>query len=173
MTRIWQCTICHGDQDRRRFVNESLAQGRTQLAIEAESRTLGFPVKVETIRKHQKVCVANGVDKLLIPPKMGKRPADSAVPMSLAPLPDTDDFATLVRAQAVAQIKAGELKVTTQDGLAAQSLLDKREERRKDREVMVQIGRLLATKSAPPPMVIEGDYEEVDEQPLLVSGQPA
>lgn len=100
----------------------------------------------------------------------------SPAPQPPPDLPDTDDMALLVRAAAVAKIKAGELRISTQDGLAAQALIDKREEKRKDREVIVQIGRLLAQGAAPPPMVTEGEYTELDineeaqEEPLLIGG---
>lgn len=186
------CGICTGDVARRQFVNTELLKGTPHTTIEKMSRELGFPVKRETIRKHVKVCVPAEVEKaksagsLLAQKRWADRDREAAVsagtPMPPPPfpsqnyvspdsqvtpitLPDTDDMALLVRATAVAKLKAGELRVTTQDGLAAQSLIDKREEKQKDREVIVQIGRLLATQSGPPPIVVtEGTYEEVDDE---------
>lgn len=78
-------------------------------------------------------------------------------------------MAVLVRAAAVEKLKAGELKITTQDGLAAQNLLDRREEKKKDRELITQLGVLLSRGSDPPPMlnVTEGEYVEVEDPPLI------
>ena len=83
------------------------------------------------------------------------------------PLPDTDDMAVLVRAAAVEKLKAGELRITTQDGLAAQNLLDRREEKKKDRELITQLGVLLSRGSEAPPMldVTEGEYQVVEDRP--------
>lgn len=170
IARTWQCGICHGNQERRRFVNDSLSQGKYQTDIEAESKVLGLNVKRETIRKHVNVCIANGIDKLLTPPKLGKQAGPSAVvPTTGVALPDSDDFATLVKARAVAALKAGELRVSTQDGLAAQALLDKREDRRKDRDVFVRVGLMLAGQlSGPPPIAIEGVFEVIEDEDVAL-----
>ena len=79
------------------------------------------------------------------------------------------DLAVAVRDKALAGLAAGRLAVTTRDGLAAQALLDRREEHQKDREFMLNLARLLSgggTKA--PEHLIEGEYTEVaPDQRLL------
>lgn len=189
------CGICKGDPDRRAFVNGELAKHTPHTKIEALSKEVGLNVKRETIRRHVNVCIpaalaetpitraekaaarardwraARAVDRAVV--RQGKKAppaviAPAPVPVALVDMPTTDDFATLVREEARRKLLAGELRVTTQDGLSAQNLLDKREEKKKDRELMAQMGLLLARGSEPPPMLeatttIEGDYQEISE----------
>lgn len=186
-----ECGICKGNPQRRDWVNSQLVAKTPHLKIERQSRELGFNVKRETIRKHMNVCVAEAAAasdaaRALVNKRWNSRgaarsrarnteppspPKESLPAVSPQPLdlPDTDDMATLVRAAAVEKLRAGELKITTQDGLAAQSLLDRREEKKKDRELITQLGVLLSRGSEAPPMlnVTESEYQEV-EDPLLI-----
>jgi len=79
------------------------------------------------------------------------------------------DFATLVRAEAVRRLQNGELKVSTQDGLNAQAMIDRREEKKKTNDILITIGRWLSGQTAPPaPMLeaenpIEGEFEIVED----------
>ena len=127
------CGICLGNDDRRRFVERSLVEGVPHTAIEARSRELGFPVKRETIRRHVKVCLTaearakSEAGRMLAAKRWTKKEvvkveADAPPPpttTAIAPpdLPDSDDFAVLVKARAVQMLKSGDLKVSTQDGL--------------------------------------------------------
>ena len=202
-----RCGICHGDENRRIWINTELSKKTPHSRIETLSRQRGFNVKRETIRKHVNICIAAEVErrssaaselasarwsqKRGAGKSQGARPEVSpptspseaiegnpetevkrreVAPM---PLPDTDDMAVLVRAAAVEKLKAGELRITTQDGLAAQNLLDRREEKKKDRELITQLGVLLSRGSEAPPMlnVTEGEYQVVEEPPQLTNGQ--
>ena len=75
-----------------------------------------------------------------------------------------NDFAKLVRDEAARQLREGKLKVTATHGLSAQGLLDRREERKADRDLMLNLARLL-TGSAPRTLieapVVEGEYRDV------------
>lgn len=75
-----------------------------------------------------------------------------------------EDFAKLVRDEAARQLREGKLKVTATHGLTAQGLLDRREERKADRDLMLNLARLL-TGSAPRALieapVVEGEYRDV------------
>lgn len=160
------CGICTGDPARRAYVNAELVKGTPHIRIEAESRVLGMPVKRETIRRHVNICVAAGVHNLEVPPKVpvpkSGRESNKGVISSLDSLPEGDDFATLVKSAAVEKLRKGELRISTQDGLAAQALLDRRAEKQRDRDVFTKIGMLLAgAASLPPPIVIEGQAKEV------------
>ena len=188
MKPAWSCGICTGDPARRAFVNAELVKNTPHTRIEEMSRTLGLNVKRETIRKHVNVCVVAGIHEIAIGTRTlgGKKSreaidtaelstnslpsASPSLPYPVTSLPDTDDFATLVKSAAVERLKSGQLRVTTGDGLAAQAILDKRAERQKDRDVFTKIGMLLAgAASKAPPMIMEGEYVEV-EAPLLEAG---
>jgi hypothetical protein len=174
------CGICDGDPVRRRFVNEALHAGRSQTAIENESRRRGMPVKRETIRRHLRNCVIPAIDSAPLPLGLKARDQMShkeralipAGPTGRPPTPndkfltlptDTKDFALLVRDAAVEKLRNGELRIGAQDGLNAQNLLDRREEKKKDRDLLGQLGRLLAGQdSPPPPIVIEGHAEQIE-----------
>jgi hypothetical protein len=164
------CGICKGNPERRKFVNAELRAGTSQLEIERKSRSLGFPVKRETVRHHLRTCVAQGIEDQPLAAII-KMPKGTPGPIGRPPiptdhftdLPATDDFALLVRDAAIQKLKAGELRIGTQDGLNAQNLLDRREEKKKDRDLLGQLGRLLAGQtSAPPPMIIEGHAEQIE-----------
>lgn len=157
------CGICTGDPQRRAWINAELVKGTPHTHIEAESRTLGYNVKRETLRRHVNVCVANGVHNITVA-KQGREKADHVDTKALTSLPEGDDFAVLIRAAAVEKLRKGELRISTGDGLAAQALIDKRMERQKDRDIFARVGMMLAgAMSTPPPIVIEGEFNEVLE----------
>lgn len=163
------CTICFGNPERKAFVNAELVAHTPHTTIEQKAKVLGLNVKRETIRRHVKTCIPAAVAQvenagtLLVQHRWANRdkpkqvpvaaPVVVRVPTPLTNLPDSDDMATLVRAAAVEKLKAGELRITTQDGLAAQSLLDRREEKKKDRELITQLGILLSRGSVDPPLI--------------------
>jgi hypothetical protein len=161
-----RCGICSGDPGRRKFIDRQLAAGLAPLRIESVAKEAGYAVKRETVSKHRANCLG-GADR---PPEEVQMAARASA------TGNTEDFAALVKAEAVRRLNAGELKITTGDGLAAQSLIDRRQEKQKDRELAAQIGRLLAGGGASPeaplplPPIIEGDYIEVTEPLLIGSG---
>lgn len=79
-----------------------------------------------------------------------------------------DDVATLVQRIAMEKLKAGEMRVTTKDGLQAQALLDRRDEKTKDRNAGMALFKLIAAAMAPASVlpknvtVIEGIAETVE-----------
>lgn len=73
-----------------------------------------------------------------------------------------NDLATLVRDKAVERIASGELKPNIRDGIAAQALIDRREERQKDRSFMLALARLTSgSEEAPPASVIVLDPGDI------------
>jgi len=146
------CGICQGDINRRRFVESELAKGTPHLYIERESKARKMPVKRETIRRHVRVCV---------PAAVAQRYAEeNAIDRPKLAGDSNADFAQLVKDEAVRRLQAGVLKPSTKDGLLAQSLLDRRIEKAKDRDLQFKLGLLLAGYNSPPPVIIEGDYTE-------------
>jgi hypothetical protein len=161
MNKTRRCGICAGPQERADFVNAEVAKGASLNSIEVRSREMGMVAKAETVKHHMKLCIEE------------KGVSTQNVPLAAQALAtrSKQDFATLVQQEAINRLKTGELRVSTADGLHAQGLLDKREEKRKDRQILVALGRLLAGGgNAPPPEVVEGEYVEVDL--YLPAGEP-
>lgn len=74
------------------------------------------------------------------------------------------DFAVLVQKEAVEALQAGTLRITAQHGLQAQSLLDRRAEKQADRDLALNMARLLSGAiSMTPQTVIEGRAVEMPE----------
>lgn len=72
------------------------------------------------------------------------------------------DFATLVQQRAVEALEAGNLRITAQHGLAAQALIDRRIEKAADRDLALNMARLLSGAiTMTPQTVIEGRAIEV------------
>lgn len=76
------------------------------------------------------------------------------------------DLAQAVRDAAKKRLDDGELKPNLRDGLAAQALLDRREEKQKDRTFMLSLARLTSGSAAEIPeniVVFEGESHRLDE----------
>jgi hypothetical protein len=158
-----KCVICE-DPVRRDFVANLHLRGYSFMRIEELSRSdPDVPsMKRETIAKHLDVCV--GAPRDLSPTE--KRSVQRS-------LDRQDDVASLVQQEVIAKLKAGEARVTVQHGLQAQALLDRREERAKDRELAINLARILHISPPPPHLisarpVIEGDYERVEDDDLAL-----
>lgn len=131
-------------------INSMLAAGLGLQTIEKRLRGDGFAIKRETIKRHLDRC---------LPPTAVMIPGGSALPAVPADQVrqrrseggGARDFASLVHDRALDALVDGELRVTTRDGLAAQALLDRREERAKDQAFMLSLARLLSGAGAPPP----------------------
>jgi SRSO17 transposase len=138
-------------------VDAFLAAGRKANAIEQEMRKIGVPTKQETILKHLRVCLNNQRPD-------GRILTDAVVGRSKY------DFATSVRDEAQRLLDAGQLKIRSSDGLWAQSLLDKREEKKADRDFLTNLALLLTGTPAPPEIIV-GEWSSVDtDQPRQLPG---
>lgn len=149
-----RCAVCkHPD---RAAIETMLAGGLGVTAIERQMRANGKPIKRETVSAHLKVCMG-GIPTAFLPA--------AAVVMA-----GGTDFATLVQRRASQLMNDGLLRVSTRDGLAAQQLLDRREEKAEDRKFMLNLARALAGggRETPTALIesgdtIEGTFEEVDQ----------
>lgn len=171
-----RCGICFGDIQRRALIDRELSLNTPHTHIEVKCREIGLPVKRQTIRKHLHKCVPQYLASTMYSESIVESVASPATTSPPKPQPKlqlqldkSTDFAMLVRSEAIRRMEAGELRVGTRDGLMAQGLIDRREEKRQDREIVVILGKLLSgQQSVAPTLVIEGEYTE--SLPRLVSG---
>jgi hypothetical protein len=195
----FQCSICT-DATKRAFVAERVHQGLTATQIERDTRLpmaadMGIkPVKYETILKHIRhtddrplVDVSGGKPPLTLEATPSKTLAPHRPPRAAKAAPVTEftpggavDIATIVQRKAAEGIEKGHLMVTTAHGLQAQKMLDTREDKRKDRELAVNIARLLSGSAGIPAHLIVKDVtpQDVPEDyvpslPSLINEQPS
>ena len=150
------CGICNSE--RKTVINTLLAAGRSANFIEGEMKSLGSPTKAETVTRHLNRCLG------------GKPPSPTSIPFNGAA---KGDFAKAVRDEAMRLLEAGDLKIKANEGLWAQALLDKREEKKADRDLMVNLVRLMAGGIAPPEIIV-GEFTDLtdrdDAEPLALRG---
>jgi hypothetical protein len=175
----FQCSICT-DPPRRLWLAEQLRMGLKPNAIEPLSRTpavadMGIrPIKYETILRHLRHVTGDTVETIDSGPAlvMEAKPTPSAQRPRSLPAVVTEftpgqpfDVASIVQQKAAEGISRGELLVTTAHGLQAQKMIDTREDKRKDRELAVNIARLLSGSVGVPKrlVVIEAQTSEVPE----------
>jgi hypothetical protein len=89
----------------------------------------------------------------------------------------SDDLAAVVVKRTMRRMASGELQPSLRDGLIAQQLIDRREEKAADRQFMLSLARALAgggyeapqrllpAASEPPSDTIEGYFEEIPLAP--------
>ena len=144
-----ECGICVGDPDRRMAVDRGLAAGKYPSLIERELKGLDYAIKSETITRHR--------DHWLV-----RLPATEKDLMArlTGEYNGSPDLAVLVRDDVRRRIEDGELHPSVQQGLTAQGMLDRREERAQDRELIVGLARMLSGGSAPA-RVIDGGHSRV------------
>ena len=107
--------------------------------LETETRKLGGAIKRETIGNHVRLCLGG------TKPLMDDITAQTIADMGRdATTPAEIDFASLVQKRAVQLLKTGDLRVTTTHGLQAQALLDRRLEKQADRDLALNMARLLS-----------------------------
>lgn len=160
LTNTIKCGICDGDEERYKRIQLLLAAGIGTGEIERQMRAAGMVVKRETVRRHFVLCLGS------------IRPDSSAVTRALAGRDREhlrgDDFAVMIRGEAIRMLREGSLRIKTSDGLWAQALIDKRVEKAADRDLMLNMARLLSG-GKPPPEVIVGyrvlDGEHPDSSP--------
>jgi hypothetical protein len=152
VTRLPNGQTCrfHGQDPRARMVNDLMRKGYAAVRIADEVTESGFRVSKDAVSRHRRLCFVDETNAQ----------AEAR----------NEDLATLVRDQARRALLSGRLQVTTKDGLMAQNLLDKREERAKDRDFMLNLAQLLSGGGrAAPQDLIEGTAIDVTpaHNPLL------
>jgi len=140
-----RCRICN-DVSRQAFVDAQLAKGLSAPTVSKLCAEINLPTTPQVIISHRKHYVAP------ITVSAGK-----------------EDLARLIRDRVVQGVKSGALEPTVSHGLEAQRLLDAREAKTTDKEMLVTLGRLLSGAMPPagflpPPslVVIDGTAEEVE-----------
>jgi hypothetical protein len=87
----------------------------------------------------------------------------------------TDDLAATVVRKTMRRIAAGSVQPSIKEGLAAQSLLDRRAEKAADRRFMLNLAQAMAGGGGPTPArllpapdetLIEGSFEEIEDMSL-------
>lgn len=147
------CRIC-ADDTARLTVNALIVAGaRNDLIFDQLAATgNGYPKK--DIWNHRHVCLDNSAERAQDELLMQDRRID---------------FAELVKREATRKLRAGKLEVTATHGLQAQALIDKREDRAADRDLMLKLGRVFsgAVGYGPPADLVEGDYVDIEEGAVL------
>jgi hypothetical protein len=158
----FQCSVCT-DPTKRAWIAERLRLGDSPNVIERLSRQpmaadMGIrPIKYETILRHVRHMDRPRVEVIDAGPALVLE-ANPTSPVERRPTPTPSkakvvteftpgqpiDVATIVQRKAVEGIERGDLMVTTAHGLQAQKMIDTREDKRKDRELAVNIARLLS-----------------------------
>lgn len=162
MTRT-RCSICD-DPVKADFVGSLHLEGLSLRAIADRTRHVDSPVKTikrETIGKHITGCLAT---KGFEPRRPNASPVRTSAELARKTVGmSSQDVATLVQEEVVRKLQNGEARVTVQHGLQAQALLDRREERKQDRQLAITLARLLHT--ARPPM------EAIEERIIREEGE--
>ena len=144
-----RCSL-HGRDPKSRLVNELMAKGYSSKRIQAEARLGGFRVSLVALSRHRRLCFedTNGAQ------------AEARV----------EDLAVLVRDQVRRGVLNGSIALKARDGMQAQQLIDRREEKKADRTFMLNLAQLLsgAGKRAPA-TIVESTAIDVtpEESPLL------
>jgi len=112
-------------------------------------------------------------------------PAPEVPPAPVPTLPTVpvvtaaEDLPTMLVEETRKRVKDGSAKVQVRDGIAAQSILERRAERAEDKQFMLNLARALAGGGASGPVpvlsagepiaedVIEGDYEDLGDDSSL------
>lgn len=145
-------------------INTLLAAKTPYLRIEDEMRKLGTPIKADTISAHFRVCLDGK-------PELTREDAITVSELgSSATTDEQRDFATLIQQRAMELLEKGEIRVTAAHGLQAQALIDRRAEKAADRDLAVNIARLLSGAMIQTPMrVIEGTAYDVEADTLALA----
>lgn len=186
MTAFTGCSIDR-DEQKRTFVLSNHLAGVSPNRMETLSRqTPGMtPMKAETIGKHIRVCLPRGFkpDQRVSQRPPGLPPSQAggeAIAISRAARTDhhiarvvttapRDDVALEVQRQVMEKLKTGEARVTVQHGLQAQQMLDRREERAKDRALAITLTRMLHQPVAPAEIIDVTPVGERDLEDDLIS----
>jgi hypothetical protein len=144
--------------DLNRMIATGVATHTSFSELERRARQLGRPTKRETMKRHLVEC----------PPF--REPAPFETDPEIAKAVAAGDFATAVQRQALAEIAQGRARVSVKDGLAAQALIDRREEKSEERKFFATIARLMSGGgAAAPEQLIEGEFREIDPAQALLA----
>jgi hypothetical protein len=151
-----RCSICASA--RLPQINTLIASGMTLIDISEEMRKTGKPIKRETIGKHFRFCLGSRR------PVLDENVAQAVADAERGATTDAEiDFARMVQRRATQLLASGQMKVTASHGIAAQALLDRRAEKDADRNLALNLARLLSGAMTPAPMVIiEGRAEMME-----------
>jgi hypothetical protein len=144
-----RCSVCTSPH--RPAIEALRASKMTLQDIHLETQKMGRGFKRETLGKHFAICL-NG-QRPLVDDDAAQSLADyGADAQTSAEI----DFAVMVKRRAADMLRAGQLRVTAQHGLTAQALLDRRAEKAADRDLALNMARLLSgAVSMAPLSVIE------------------
>ena len=143
-------------------------KGRTEREYVPPS---GPAPSVAAAKKRRERNRANGVDSPVATPSS----APDVIGEDEVALPE--DLAVTVVKRTLRRVASGELQPTLRDGLIAQQLIDRREEKAADRQFMLSLARALAGGGYEPPTkllpataeapddAIEGYFEEIPLAP--------
>jgi hypothetical protein len=139
-------------------IHTMLAARASFAQVSAAMRTKGTAMKPTTVAAHFHQCLDNVYPDI--------------TDVQLQRVQDMrGDFAVLVQKKAMQLLETGNLRVTATHGLQAQALLDRRAEKAADRDLAVNLARLLSGAMAPTPMkVVSGEgYDIMLAPPRIVS----
>ena len=131
-----------------KIVDSLIAAGETDRGVYETVKALGVTrVASPVFQRHRTDC----------------RAGSTAAAKYAAGAQRTGDFALMVKDKAVEMMREGILQVTTQHGLQAQQILDARESKREDRDLMLSIARMLTAGAVPPDLIVVGtQYKEIE-----------
>ena len=139
-----RCSL-HGRDPKTRLVNELIAKGYSSPRIRQEVKLAGFTVALRTVARHRRLCV---VDETTAQVEARN-----------------EDLAVLVRDQVRRGVLNGSIGLKARDGMAAQALIDRREEKAADRSFMLNLAQLLSGGGKAAPVTVIDVTP--DESPLL------
>lgn len=159
--RRTRCSVCSSPH--RAEIEALRAAKMTFQDIHLATQKMGRGYKRETLGKHFNICL-KGETPFVDARAIANASQDASTQAEL-------DFATLVQKRAAAMLAEGNLKVTASHGLQAQSLLDRRVEKAADRDLALNMARLLSGSVIMAPQeVIEGRAIEVFDVESLHDG---
>lgn len=133
------CASCEHPQVRE--INHRIREDRPLTDISRWLASLGTPITRQALARHAK-------GHLGTIPTVGRRPVSG-------------DFLTAVRDAAYEGLESGELTVTLKDGVRAQQLLDVRENRDADRDLVIKIAMALSGAS---PLQLAAPVDPLNEE---------
>jgi hypothetical protein len=150
-----RCPVCKSEHKAQ--IHALIASKMPLADIHLATQKMGRGIKRETLGKHIRVCLGG------VRPQLDEDAAQGVFDASKKAQTQAElDFATLVQARAAKLLAAGELRVTASHGLAAQALIDRRVEKQADRDLALNMARLLSGSIVMTPMeVVEGRMVDV------------
>jgi hypothetical protein len=151
------CAICDGDGGRKVAIDRLLAQGESARRIARRMEDLDWPTSHDAVNEHRRHWLNTlPTDDEDVMRKVTGNPGRNGTAKP--------DVATLVRDEVARLLDDGELTPTIAHGLTAQAMIDRREERKQDRELMVGMARMLSGGGqSAPKQLIDADYERLPE----------